>query len=178
MVVLDGGGRGGGRRGRGHGACALGWQYDQGRAADDRKHASRCASASCGRPMMRVRMRMCYALGALLIASCQKTNTVVAPTEVLLRVNNTDDVLRANMTGLRVTLAVQEGAAWVARPPLELKSKNLKWPVDIPITPSAATSVGKQLELVVDALAGQSVLAQTRARVNFVKNERRLLDVY
>jgi hypothetical protein len=117
-------------------------------------------------------------LGVLFCTSCRSTGTVTAPTEILLRINNTDDTLQANMTGMRVTLSVQQGDSWHPRSPLRLSSKGLRWPVDIPITPSTSASVGNQLELVVDALAGEKVVAQTRAIASFVKNERRLLEVY
>ncbi len=128
--------------------------------------------------MMGARIRVFGALGLLLIAGCSKVETVTAPTEILLRINNTDDQLRASMTALRVTLSVQQGGTWQARPPLALPSKNLKWPVDIPITPSPGAKLDRQLEVVVDALAGEKVLAQTRATVVFVENEHRLLEVY
>jgi hypothetical protein len=102
---------------------------------------------------------------------------VTAPTELLLRINNTDDTLRAHMTELGVTLLEQAGSTWTARPSLELASKDLKWPVDIPITPVSSGSAERKLLFVVDALAAGNVLAEARATAQFAINARRMIEM-
>jgi len=98
--------------------------------------------------------------------------TVYAPTQVMLSVD-TNPTLRSELTALRFSLALREGDTWVSNEAdVTLPRDVLKrWPVDIPVLPRRREDEYKQFEVVVDALAGERVLAQTRRITRFLPGE-------
>ncbi|HEX6240187.1 MAG TPA: hypothetical protein VFZ61_04820 [Polyangiales bacterium] len=102
--------------------------------------------------------------------------TVEAPTQIMLRVS-ADPGLRAQLGALRVSVALREGNDFRAPVQKVFAGADLVWPVDIPILPRVSSDAFKEFEIVVDALQGERVLAQTRAVSGFVPRDRRVLTL-
>lgn len=114
----------------------------------------------------------------LLCLGCPaEEKTVLAPTQVMLRVD-TDPALREPLTALRFRVALREGDTWKAGAPIDIPRAELRrWPVDIPLTPTKKADDAKWFEVVVEALVGDDVVAQTRHISGFVEDDRRLLKL-
>lgn len=118
---------------------------------------------------------ICVFLLGLALTSCGGTEVVKAPTQVTLRIDTGDSALLAQLTALRTSVALREGSSWRQRTSATVAKSELRWPVDIPITPRNRADSIKEFEVVVEALAGERVLAQTRAIAAFVPNEHKVL---
>jgi pimeloyl-ACP methyl ester carboxylesterase len=121
-------------------------------------------------------LRAWWPVCMLLWAACGELREVDAPTQVMLRIHNEDDALLARMTDLRVSLFRRETGRWLARGSNVHSMRQLKWPVEIPILPSSGAAATKDFEVVIEALAGEQVLAETRVVSSFAANDWRILD--
>jgi len=118
-------------------------------------------------------------LAALVLGSCApEIKTVASPTQVTLRIYNNDLTLLASMRALSVTFSLREGDAWRAYPEKTFAVSELRWPVDIPIIPGKREDENKQFEVVVRALDGTTVLAETRAVTAFRRDKRLVLETW
>ncbi|HEX6241319.1 MAG TPA: calcium-binding EGF-like domain-containing protein, partial [Polyangiales bacterium] len=122
------------------------------------------------------RLRAAWLLVVLFWTACSEV-PATAPTQVMLRIHNQDSALLAQMTDLRVSLYRRDGATWPFRDSTLHSLRQLKWPVEIPILPSSVAAESKDFEVVIEALQGDQVLAETRAVSGFVPGEWRLLEV-
>ncbi|MFT3925168.1 MAG: hypothetical protein QM778_21710 [Myxococcales bacterium] len=118
------------------------------------------------------------ALLALFCLSCTETDSVVAKTQVTLRIYNEDQTLLGEMTSVSITFSLHEAESWRAYPTKEFALEGLKWPVDIPILASKPDDEQREFEVVVRALKGDTVLTETRAVTHFVPNQRLLLEAW
>lgn len=125
---------------------------------------------------MHTRLRW-LALGSVLLTACGP-KLVTASTQVMLRVYNDDPALLAQMRDLSVSFALRQNGSWHTYPKKTFAKKGLSWPVDIPIIPTRKEDRFKQFEVVVRALSGATVLAETRAVSSFVPDQRRVLEVW
>jgi hypothetical protein len=117
-------------------------------------------------------------LASLAISACDETKVVAAPTQIMLRIASTDETLLEGLTHVRASVSLREGDTWKKPVVATLAKDALRWPVDIPILPRVSADALKQFEVVVEALAGDEVLAQGRAVTSFVPNERRVLEMW
>jgi hypothetical protein len=115
-------------------------------------------------------------LGLLLCVACDQPGAVDAPTQIMLRIHNDDAALLSRMTDLRVSLFRREGATWLGRGSHLHSMRQLRWPVEIPILPSTDAAATKDFEVLIEALAGSQVLAETRVVSGFTPGEWRILD--
>lgn len=99
-----------------------------------------------------------------------------APTQVMLRIHNDDEALLSQMTDLRVSLFRREGTSWLPRGSNVHSRRQLKWPVEIPILPSSEAAATQDFEVLIEALRGSEVLAETRVVSSFAQDDWRLLD--
>lgn len=115
---------------------------------------------------------------ALLVASFACTRHVDAETEILVRLSTRDEGLKRELSHLAVRVASRTGTGWRKPPSAALVAhSDLRWPVDLPITPRTPGDALKQFEVVIEALRDREVLAQARAITSFVPRELRVLEL-
>jgi hypothetical protein len=114
---------------------------------------------------------------ALVWLSACKAEEGLAPTQIMLRVYSGELGLTQQLSQLRVSVALAEGSGFRAAVSKRFERAALRWPVDVPVLPHQPEDAFKQFEVVVEALDGARVLAQTRAIASFVPGEKRLLDL-
>lgn len=116
-------------------------------------------------------------LTAALLLSCDTVTYVDTETQLLLRVEVSEDDTRSQATALRVAVATLDGERWVEVPPLKLDAARLRWPVEVPVFPRRDEAQGGRLvEMVVDLLRDEKSLAQTRVLARYVRGERRVVE--
>ncbi len=117
---------------------------------------------------------------ALLVAACTKIEPIPAPTQVMVRISNSDEELLAQMDALRVAVRLNEGARWRDPASKNFAAAGLRWPVEIPVTPRVPAEASSEFEVVVDALRAGEVIAQTRLVTSFVEDQQRVeeLELY
>jgi hypothetical protein len=113
----------------------------------------------------------------MLLASCSKTEIVDAPTQITARVASTDVALRERLTHLRVSVSLEEAGGWKSPVAKTFEESELNWPVDFAIVPRVREDIGKRFQVVVEALADDQVLAETRAISSFLRDARRVLPL-
>ena len=129
--------------------------------------------------MRRVLIVLWMAVAVLIVTGCTETETVLAPSQVMLRVYNNDDVLLGQMSALSVNFSLDEGSGrWRDYAPKSFSAKELAWPVDVPLIPGDGEDENRQFEVVLRAHAGDTVLAEARAVTSFVRGKRLLLEVW
>ena len=105
-------------------------------------------------------------------------NVVDSPTQVTARISTGTGGLESELTHLRISAALHEpDGSWKRAVSATFDRSELRWPVDIPITPRTAGDASKEFELIVQALSGHAVLAETRAVTSFRRNKRVLLPL-
>ncbi len=146
--------------------------------AEQMENASRhVAHSHKGGAMLRPAIQLWWCLSLLACWACTSTETEVASTQVTLRIHNVDETLLSQMDALSVAFALRDGESFRAYPVKRFSLRDLRWPVDIPIAPSAGHE-GRQFEVVVHALDGESVLAESRAVSAFRRGKRALLELW
>jgi EGF-like domain len=113
----------------------------------------------------------------LAVMGCSEARTAATKTQVTLRIQVQGAALLEKMTHVRVSL-LRKDAQWVAAGSATIPIERIRWPLDVPIFPRAEDSISKPFEAIVDALAGDERLAQTRAISSYVPNSLRVLEVW
>ena len=121
--------------------------------------------------MMRGMLRICLGVLSLGLVACS-SEVVATPTQVMVRIETSDAALLAQMTYLRMSVSLFEANGWKTPVQSAFPMEGLRWPVEIPVFPRKPSDAGKSFEVVVDALAGPTVLAQARAVTGFVAGQR------
>ncbi|HEX6242185.1 MAG TPA: DUF4215 domain-containing protein [Polyangiales bacterium] len=112
------------------------------------------------------------------LAACSNEVAVPTKTQVTLRVQLGDDALLSKMTDLRVSVSRKDDA-WVPASSVTLpKVRLMRWPVDIPITPSSSIALARPFEVVIDVLADGGRLAQARVISAYAPDALRVLEVW
>jgi hypothetical protein len=125
---------------------------------------------------MRAKIGVLLLLAVLGLTACDELENVPTKTQVTLRVQ-AQDVLFATMTHVRVSV-FRKDATWVMASTATLAKADVRWPLDIPIVPSSAHALDSEFEVIVEALASGSRLAQTRAVSGYALNSLRVLEVW
>jgi len=127
---------------------------------------------------MRAR-RALLALAALqaLSAACDAPEESATRTQVTLRIQGLEDAYFANLTHLQVEV-FRGDARWEAVSRVRLEATQLRLPLDLPIVPVSQNALTAPFEVIVDALDGDTRLAQTRVVGSYAVNSLRLLEVW
>jgi hypothetical protein len=106
-------------------------------------------------------------------------NVIDSPTQVTVRITSADGAVEGALTHLRISAALHESdGSWRRAVSATFDRSELRWPVDIPITPRTPGDASKEFEVIVQALSGPTgVLAETRAVTSFRRNKRVLLPL-
>lgn len=125
---------------------------------------------------MNTRLGRLLSLLLLAFAVCcgGETKTVVAETQLLLSVSLAP-TLQSEVDRLRATVWTSSGGTWEQGSSVTVQTAGLSFPIDLPILPSTPAHERATVELVVEALAGTQVLAETRVLSRFVSGENRTL---
>lgn len=123
-------------------------------------------------------LQLCMLWLVVLGCGCQATETVQATTQVTLRVQCAEQALLEKASALRVSVWRAEAAGWSRRSSVVLPFASIRWPLDIPITPSSAAAAAQPFEVIVEALAGDSVLAEARAVAGYARGSLRVLELW
>jgi hypothetical protein len=113
-------------------------------------------------------------LASAWLSACTSIENVDAPTQIMLRIS-AERALRDRLSELVVRVALREGNGFREPAQKRFAVADLVWPVDVPIVPRVPGDAFKEFEVVIDALAGDEVLAQARAISGFVPEQRRVL---
>lgn len=125
-------------------------------------------------------MKRVFIVLSLLLASlagCQPEE-VSAKTQVTVRVHSSDQRLLDAITAVRLSLFRNDPTGWVQRGGTTAPRDAIRWPLDVPVTPSGQGTVDREFEVIVEAWAGEMRLAQTRAVTKFVPGSVRLVEVW
>lgn len=115
---------------------------------------------------------------ALLVVGCSETTTTPTETQVTLRIQIDGADLRDAITQLRVSVFRKDDPDWVRADQVTLDQEKLALPLDIPIVPRSDAALAKPFEVIIDAYAGEALLAHTRAVSSYVPKSLRVLEVW
>lgn len=109
------------------------------------------------------------------LVACDGAEVLPAPTQVMLQIESGDNALRSSLSELRVAVALRRKGVFDPRREVVVAAAELRWPVEIPVTPRTEADASESFEVLVQARAAGRVLAEARAVVPFVKNSHRTL---
>jgi hypothetical protein len=114
---------------------------------------------------------------AFVLASCEaETRNVASPTQITLSIDTSSASIRKSLDAVRITVSRPAGSGkdalkngvWTSVTTLTIPRRDIfEWPLDIPVIPVNGVDDGAYFEVVVDALQGEEVLAQTRGITRF-----------
>ncbi len=117
-------------------------------------------------------------LMALSLIGCPESETVTAKTQVTVRIHSDDDALLSQMTELRIAIWRETDSGWAQRSVGTVPAGEIRWPLDVPVTPSSKAAVDLPFEVIIEAWSGDTRLAQTRAVTKYVPDSARVLDLW
>jgi Putative metal-binding motif len=117
------------------------------------------------------------ALAFVLVASAC-TETTRTETQVTLRIQ-VDQALLERLTAVRISLfRMEPNGAWVPASGTTFQKAKIRWPLDVAILPSSDGALSRPFEAIVEALANETRLVQTRAVSSYVAGSLRVLEVW
>lgn len=125
-------------------------------------------------PLQRLLVLVCVSAW---LTGCASERTVVTPTQVMLRIQSTDEALTEQITRLRVSASLSDGSGYRAPVTTVVDARAARWPIDIPVFPRKPGDERKRFDVLVEALKGELVLAQARALTSFIANKHAELTI-